>query len=66
MQKAPKKSKKVSAPSTSLVTQPPISPGPTTRRMIASTSPLSPGPTTRSRASTDISLGGIARRLIVG
>ncbi|PUZ39611.1 hypothetical protein GQ55_9G340400 [Panicum hallii var. hallii] len=66
-----KKSKKAGAAttSTSLVTQAPVSPGPTTRRMTASTStptrpldsPLSPGPTTRRMAAQlDISPGGIA------
>jgi len=60
--------------STSLVSQSPVSPGPITRRMAASTSTLtrppdthlSPGPTTRSMAAQlDISPGGIARRRII-
>ena len=64
--KAQKRSNKMYAPSTFLVTQSLVSLGLTTRRMRASTSPLSPGPTIRSRAAVDISPGGIARRLIVG
>jgi len=60
--------------STSLVSHSPVSPGPITRRMAASTSTptkppetqLSPGPTTRSMATQlHISSGGIARRRII-